>query len=1051
VTPGLLPGSRDVTLRATDLATPGTHSFGGLDPVRGRIRRLPDDAAARHPHDVGVPWDPTFTLVRPDDLVVVDVTTELLEARPHNGPRGSARFALHVVESAAAGFIRLGLQPLQVLEYAANEDGDVTPAGAPIFTDRSEIVLLVAEDEGPIEASVAGILAAASRLPIVVDDDPTSPDVDRPGTRLDLPYLLRLRPPDRELRLVHPAKVVSTNGRVGLWSSQLSLPPGDADPTLRVTFDRLAQASAPNTGWATATSPLTLNHTLKPGFASEIAEQSQQIDPVVADDLRVSSLGAWADLRGRWPGAGLEDFTHRMSMGRDEKQTVGVTGRLMPFGHRALFSSETLRRFESDRFGDRRAAALATEATITVTQRRVDLLAARGLPFTSVEILVPATPPGTSNEPDDPDDEGFIGRNIIVLTVHGEPYRFPMRATDHAGATVDFDLPLMFVPDDENAEPPTSGRGASDELPDLSDDSVMLGLLAKQPSAFTTVHLDGQGLTVSPPTDDEEARANGVVTAAPVTRVLARTVKLAPTDPLVDPGGIGTLKAATINAVVPTLDRFAPDVGALNLSYALPYLEDGFAGDNSEAQVFLEVVKGAGQQANDAVVGMAGEAVGGMAQLGLPVTAFSRQRGAVVGAVSKLLAGEPDLDFLQLIEGLPLPKLLGVVPLKDLIPLDDDVIRDLGDAPKIVSDVAADGKITKDLTWETALFKPDKPNYSYVSGRVVIAPFPSAEFPEPKLTIKQSTTLDATGQALHSRTEVTVVGFALKILVTAVEPDEPVEPDREALVTIPFKKFSFVSTDGTKPDFDVTMGALGFGGILRYIRPLIDLIDQAGFTDPPALAVTDTGVLSSFHFPVPSLAIGVFTLQNINIGAELEIFFAERAPELRLFFSREADPFRLTVSFLGGGGWLELTVSTGGLEQARGALEFGAAAALDVVVATVSVEAMGGVQFMLDADEGIAIEAYLRLRGHVDVASLISADILLLLILLYVPNDNVLIGHGELVLQLKCLFVSESLRVPVTRQFAGGNADPTFAELMAPEDEPGPPPWDVYCTAFVEE
>ena len=39
---------------------------------------------------------------------------------------------------------------------------------------------------------------------------------------------------------------------------------------------------------------------------------------------------------------------------------------------------------------------------------------------------------------------------------------------------------------------------------------------------------------------------------------------------------------------------------------------------------------------------------------------------------------------------------------------------------------------------------------------------------------------------------------------------------------------------------------------------------------------------------------------------------------------------------------------------------------------------------------------------------------------------------------------------PVHRQFAGANADPTFAELMAPEDWPDgqPLPWDRYCTAF---
>jgi hypothetical protein len=85
------------------------------------------------------------------------------------------------------------------------------------------------------------------------------------------------------------------------------------------------------------------------------------------------------------------------------------------------------------------------------------------------------------------------------------------------------------------------------------------------------------------------------------------------------------------------------------------------------------------------------------------------------------------------------------------------------------------------------------------------------------------------------------------------------------------------------------------------------------------------------------------------------------------------------------------------------------------------------------------------------VASLISADISLTLTLDYEDATNSLIGTGELVLQLKVLFFSSSLRVPVERRFAGRNADPSFAELMAPPDLPGPRPWDTYCDAFMED
>lgn len=46
------------------------------------------------------------------------------------------------------------------------------------------------------------------------------------------------------------------------------------------------------------------------------------------------------------------------------------------------------------------------------------------------------------------------------------------------------------------------------------------------------------------------------------------------------------------------------------------------------------------------------------------------------------------------------------------------------------------------------------------------------------------------------------------------------------------------------------------------------------------------------------------------------------------------------------------------------------------------------------------------------------------------------------------LFFSETVVVELERTFAGQAADPTFAELMAPADTPGPLPWDTYCLAF---
>src|SRR5687767_8091618 len=138
----------------------------------------------RWPHRGGMQWHPTFTLVRADDHLVIEVTTVGLEPKPNpSDVRGDPPFLLHT--AGTDGTIRFRLPPQQLLEPAAETNGFVT-AGLPIFTDRSEIVLKVPKDTPPFPASVEGILDAARRLPLVVAKEPPAGqpgNVDQPGTR----------------------------------------------------------------------------------------------------------------------------------------------------------------------------------------------------------------------------------------------------------------------------------------------------------------------------------------------------------------------------------------------------------------------------------------------------------------------------------------------------------------------------------------------------------------------------------------------------------------------------------------------------------------------------------------------------------------------------------------------------------------------------------------------------------------------------------------------------------------------------------------------------
>jgi hypothetical protein len=283
---------------------------------------------------------------------------------------------------------------------------------------------------------------------------------------------------------------------------------------------------------------------------------------------------------------------------------------------------------------------------------------------------------------------------------------------------------------------------------------------------------------------------------------------------------------------------------------------------------------------------------------------------------------------------------------------------------------------------------------------------------------------------------------------------------------VPFKHLMFESIDGKKPDFDAAIGNLEFYGVLAFVRTLATLIPADAFHDPPALDITDEKIRSSFALPIPSVAVGMFSLENITFSAALDLWFA-KPPELSLNFATFDNRFRLTVLALGGGGYLGVALSTRGLERLDGALEFGAALSVHLGVARGSVSVMGGIHFAYDRQIGPVLSGYLEVRGEVEVLCLVEVGVSLLVVLAYNFQTGELSGRAELEAHVKVLFFKKTVRVPFTYTFVGGsNGDsaaaqhtlastanaglPGFLDQMAPADWPkgSRRPWDTYCLAF---
>jgi hypothetical protein len=273
----------------------------------------------------------------------------------------------------------------------------------------------------------------------------------------------------------------------------------------------------------------------------------------------------------------------------------------------------------------------------------------------------------------------------------------------------------------------------------------------------------------------------------------------------------------------------------------------------------------------------------------------------------------------------------------------------------------------------------------------------------------------------------------------------------DPFIALQMDKIEFLLAPGKKPDVNVVFApgddGIVFGGPLSFVNTLRDIIPFDGFSDPPYLDVTKDGIKAGFDLAIPNLAVGLFTLANISLGAQIRVPFIDDSLDFTFNFCTRENPFRLTVWLFGGGGFFAITVTPEKCRVLEAAFEFGAAVALDFGVASGSIEVMAGIYFRLE-DDNSQLTGYFRMRGEVDVLGLITASIELYLELTYEFSSGKAVGRATLTIEVEIFFLSFSVSISVEKKFKGSNQDPSFLEIMGPPDALGVRPWDEYCRAF---
>jgi hypothetical protein len=892
------------------------------------------------------------------------------------------------------------------------------------FANQSQLVFDLPANGPPIEFTATGLLAWTNLIS------------DAASAQLECVWGLVFKPAmgTRDLWLHNPQPDTDAAGVTSLWHSSLLWSDGSGGPDFNSTDPMPLTATASTTEVQQLTCLTALNGNdgaPNPGSENDADDRASTLRrniatsstkaPLNAREITLSALGATIDLTGQWTPAqgagGLLGYRHRAVLGRDEHVTTVQQGFLLPFGFPVKLTQVTQRIgnvLDSD-FG---AAILSKTSTVVVDDplmvyNDVSVLPSQGrlFPFRTLRVherMVSVQPAGINN----------VDSTISAVNISGTDtsvaarYLFHLTAEDYAANTLDFTAAAYFVPvTDQQGNP-------------VSPSEVATAVAAYDAEQNHQSHAaTGRiGMAIESPSD----------TMADITAIYVGAM-----NPV---GGVasGALAAfphvAAFDASIPAIAALSSTASAIShLTWPQQYIDTGLGATNvakiyaqlSQAAPFLPRATGAG----------------GLASLNTPVVGLSQLTGLVggpgggagngpLGAMANGVFDPKDF-FSTAAAGAqcPPPLLLGFINLSGIVQS-----ATVGDGDKVP-------QITTELLYganeATAPSAPSLPTAvrTSVTWRPLMA--------KAGTTVGNFVTTTASALDLNTTTTVSLTGGG-----------PPVTDVRGALssfnlifagglVTVAFDSLSFASHAGAAPKLDVKIASVtpDLGNALAFFQQLLDNLPGAG--NVPQIDYRDNSLIASYSLAVPSIPMGAFLMQNLAVSSSVTLPLDGRPVQASFAFASRDQPFLVTVSLFGGGGFFALTVVSDKVNELEAQLDFGAAASLDLIVASASVAVTAGIYVSFTESDGWGIDGFFRANGQVDLLGIISVSLEIYLALAYNSGPpKRFTGTAQFTLRVQVACFSQSLSFSVSRSFSAG-ADPTF-DIAFPSAQP----WQQRCAAF---
>lgn len=956
--------------------------------------------------------DFTLDVIRASDLLVLRFSFVNLQLDTTAGqpPR------LVRIRPAEKATFTVDLGPQHIAEEVFAADAAGQPVGVSALPVRSvlarptRLAFQVPDNRPFIPLTLQELLAWHQYEPVVAANalpEPPGPH-QQPGltalragdTAIELPTGLVLSP-DSSGAWIHSVAPVSSGGRVELWHTRLGVrgstgPSESRLPAVRAVTTSLGlDFSDFFFGQPLFVTSLTRPHRTAIARASADFTGGRTPLPLTATHLMLSRLGGWTDVSGAWDelpalSPTLKGWRHVTAQGRDQYVRIVEQGVLYPFGHRASKVIVIERAFAPAPGADGSSAAfLGAQRRIVVQEpeRTYSSAGPGAFPFAGREMPIETVHITTLSSPN-LDESAATDDPFFPTAIGGRVVLFSVVATDKGGNQFEFAIPMLFAPE-----------------PAAGDPELLRTKYDEHPEHHRT-ELRGQSIAFASDPGGAATLHTWSLTFGTVVPGVAL--------PAGHPPFLPTIDAADVT--IPSVDDLpgVPAASATAVTFHSTYLGHAFDAGRNPGEVFLRMVR-----AKD--LALPSTAVGGLATPSLKLEGMSRRLGPVP-TVDKIAVAQ--FDPAAAFAGLE-AKLLGAIDLKSLIKavvgssaasLDTQV-------PRLVQE-RTDATVTTSYRWRPEVMEINEPsvplvtNASTVLDLEVKATVSLKSAPPPTTTIKG-----------------TLSNFALSLV---------------GLVRVRFEQLAFQSLDGRKLELKAKGIAVEFENELKFVKTLAQVLPANGFGDGALIDIRPDGIRSGYSIGIPAAGIGAFSLENIALSAELFLPFTGAPASLRLSFSTREHPFLVTISMIGGGGFLSIVLETDKVQQFECALEVGGNITIGLVITSANVQVMAGFYFGIRTVDGVTtldFKAYVRVSGSVEVLGIVGISIDIYVGLRYVPTPapGVIRGEASLTIGVHLLMFSRSVTLSVGCAFDIDTGRLTFRSF---EDTFQLPDWVDYCRAF---